>query len=441
MKRKGERATEELERNIGTLLNRVPTDLHMPEEEKAVVLSVLLAEAGRIRQRQPVIEQRRHMKMKQVSVFVAALAAAAVIATAILWLVSSPQGIVWADVVRNLNRASSVSATMTVDQRSENGKSSWLVYRSYNKAPDRERVEIYALFEDGKPPEELSAQRIKEIRINSGIIDHGFTSIHLFPAQKRGVKTTAIFRGKTPGPSYVEISDRYWRFVQRITTDQTRRIGERLLNGVKVVGFEASLSLMEEALGLPPADPAKGTIRIWVNAANGLPVVIESEDGNSSGRMSDISLNPQLPDSLFNDSACSGYQMVENKTESVHMTGASLKTGVSFSIAAPGKAPMVTSSDVVDIPWALSKSSSDQSSALLVGLKLKTAAYARLVAFYKQDSRPCAWIDLNNEFRIKFCGPGPSDKSDSSIAINLTSLGLSLEQFMARYLQIPPQVK
>jgi hypothetical protein len=472
MKKEKEQTTDELELNIGALLNRVPADLEMPEAEKISVLSALLAEAELIRRKQPNGKRRREMKMKRVSIVATGLAAAALITAALLWLLSAPQGIAWADVVRNLNLrlAGPMSFTVTMEHRDENGKSSWAVSREYRKSLSISRRETYADLAAMKPPEDLSSLKIERIGIGMGWESVSKTeyrghSLTIYPAQKFGVKLTDILRGpatiqwmknnRREGDKYL---DRYWDFIQRTTADQTRRIGERILNGVKVTGFEAPLSSLMNATrpSQRANDSSKGIVRIWVDIDTGLPFQIESEHDNGWIRTSEIRFNPQLPDSLFDERSCAGYQMVEQQRVECKLEKATFKPGVSFTIATPGKAPLVTTSDVIEVPWMHSRpgyvdSVQEISSAPQVvemELKLKKEAGKRLlncIGTTDPKSNPCVWLDLNGEFRIQICNRNLYilDKfgSGSDIEFDVASTGLTMEQFMERYLQIPNQKK
>ncbi|MCK4858844.1 MAG: hypothetical protein KAT58_12795 [candidate division Zixibacteria bacterium] len=356
------------------------------------------------------------------------------------WPSGSGSGIAWADVVEQLNEVRTVIGLSTTEEVSASGTRT--VYRTklYFKDPAMSRTEFYAVprvqqaAEAGTSP---PANAVESIVIIVRGQDQS-TEMHLYPQRKAGQRTTHLFSGNMldlrAGDTFNLATDG-WTSLRRITSDQTREIGERRIDGMQTVGFEAAV---RELFDTPRIAPPEGVVRVWAAKETAVPVEVDVEFRDKRGqvfktRIENIQWNVPLSDDLFDVSILDGWEIHDSIVRFVEFSKTFLRSGVTLRIGPKGGPPVITERGIQTIHSGRSveELTGDKPKRLLISIALTPAVQERLKAFTTEHLGDRVVIDFNGEFQSEITIGGVIREG---MQLDISPLGKTLAQFEDDYL-------
>jgi len=414
---------EPLEQNVEKLLSRTPPELALPQESKQSILEQLV--------RQP--EPARTLWGRPLS-WAAAAAAVIFVVLIALWPGGDGGGLAWADVVEQLNDLRTLSARLITEESGPTSPPVIRQVRFYQQDPGLSRTEMLAT--PGPSGEPVGDEDVVSVRIAVSSPERATITL-LQPLERTAHRTVLTFGGRqvdtraaTP-PNPVAES---WGRMKEITSDQTRRIGDRVLDGVAVTGFEADL---RHVFRDPRAARPEGTIRIWAARDTGVPVEVELEFSGPMQmtyrtRFSDLEWNVPLSADLFREPDLSDWQVTEERVHQVEFVHTSLKAGVTLRIGPADGVPVVTEQDVAAVlsgkaVWAAGAEGPRQT----IELVATQSGASKLTEYTRAHRGESVVLDFNGEVRTEIRIGGVIREK---VQLDITPLGVTLEQFEQRYL-------
>lgn len=419
-----------LESNIRALLRSTEPELTMPEADKRRIVSLLTVRQAKTPSgAQRFAAQARAILRSRLARYASIAAAAGIVLAVVsLWTGDSHNGLAWADVVKQMSEVKTLVYRCREETTDTLGKSVVRTYRCYLKDPGRFRQETLAPTST-QHPSSSAPESIQEVLII--IRGQGRqTTIRLDPSQKSGRVATQIGPGEWKART--DAADT-WKELTRITSDQTREIGRRDINGVRTVGFEAPIQD-----GAPQTRKITGTVRVWVAVGTALPVLVESQfrwNGHTAKwTMEGIQANVPLSDDLFDVSHLKGWNILRESFRPVTFSKTALKHNVTLRVGLKGKAPVITERDVEEVDSGTVTTygtAGDGSSHVMIHAKLSEAGGRKMEELTLNHIGQRVLIDFNGEVQSE-----PSIRSviGRHLSLSITELGKTPEQFENDYL-------
>lgn len=360
-------SNEYIEKNLDRLLELGEPMPTMPEDLKERIRSRLIGmtrESG----------ERRIFSLRW-AVLPLAAAAALVLFLLFPWEGDLNGSISWADVQKQLEQVHTVSFKGCIWIGTATGEQKISCAKVYHKDPGLSRAEI-----------EVSASEVYGVKPGSSIIaiskwEPGrFDLLKLNSESHQAELETWIFNvddGQEPPINvFINTVSKSWEKIKEITEDETRIIGDGVINGVPAVGFSLD-GLPAETIYYPsPYNPAlmeqtELTVtfgELWVNRKDGTPMLAEIEaeiDVNPTFTQkvhfeyTDIQWSIPLEESLFNLDAPEGWHLNKKQIETIDYKGKKLGPGITLNAYAPGQEWMITAEDVVGIDQVIQTSYPD----------------------------------------------------------------------------------
>jgi len=263
------------------------------------------------------------------------------------------------------------------------------------------------------------------------------TILRLLPRERLAYRTHLSFTGdaaearaKVPRDMVADS----WAKLAGIASDRTRRIGERQVDGTPAVGFEADIRDVFPDAGSPTLE---GVMRVWADAASGVPLEIEAEFRDPSGAIHDTRIghlewNAPLDDALFRVPEESGWRVVDEREGPVEFTRTSLREGVTLNAGPPGGPPVLTERDIEAVVSGLTTRVPGESKPRTTILLTTTPEGERKLRAYTSEHLG-EWLkfDFNGEasFRVRIGGV-----IGRHLQLDVTPLGKTAEEFETAYL-------
>lgn len=223
-----------------------------------------------------------------------------------------------------------------------------------------------------------------------------------------------------------------WELMKKTTADKTRRIGDRIVNGVPATGFEFEIP---DRKYVNPLSQVRA--QLWASGKDGKPLLIEIAYRDPLGQKmrmeySDIQWNVPLDESLFDLAVPEGWSPIRIRTESAEYANAGLAPGVTLQIGPEGREPLTETEDVARVVRG------DQTTHLDSGIppdaritiELKPEAIQRLRDYARANPRELIIVDFNGQIKVipNLYGAGPAQ-----LSFDLSLLNLPLVELEARY--------
>jgi len=407
----GRNREDQLEHNLERLLTSAAPPLGMPEPVKKRVLTALTDTGGVVT---PLRDRRRR--------WVVAAAAAAAVALIGLWPGSPSGGISWADVVDRISEVTTLRAILDAEKPGPGGERRRFRSAIYEKDPGLYRSETLA--GDG------GLELVTVFRRG----EEGAEVLVLFPKQERAVRTLHVIRGDGDSrlPDLGRVADA-WRHLGDIASSDAYRIGERVLESRRAVGFEIPA---EEFFDDRYPAVLDGVVRLWADGETAHPVRLEVDFVDLDGRrtqaeLTDIEWGVELSDTLFELTAPEGWQTEETRREVVTYREVRLGRGVHLRLAPEDGPVLFTEEDVLAVRSleAFESLTVDSPPSVVLTLALRLDAAERVEAFRSENPGSLLVVDFNAEIRVV-----PSFESAALIRFDLSRLGKALAGIEDGYL-------
>jgi len=415
-----------LDDNLRRLLSRSRPELSLSRESKEHIVEVLKQEApDRLRARSRLVG------------WLAAAAAVFLVALIILWPGGMDGGLAWADVVRHLDEVTSFTGWAKIVEVAPGGQRTTTHARLYQKDPSLSRTEVLDERAPFPPSDEtVDAGHVRSITVTEGGADRA-TIVRADPGEMIAHRTTLTFAGKA-AQSRVgiprDLISMMWDRLRGVTSDQTRVIDRKTIDGTDVVGFEIELARL---VGDEPAAPRDATVRIWADADTGVPVEIELKFTGPLGHThhttyGGLEWNVPLPDSLFEITEAEGWTFVDDGVHRNDFGGTRLKNGIRVTIGPVGGPPVLTEADIEAITsGAATLRSGESQREVVVNVVLAPAGHEKIRAYSSAHRGERLAIDFNDEMAIELTIGGTIGRE---FRLDISGLGVTLEQFAERYL-------
>jgi hypothetical protein len=427
-----------LEDNIRTLLCSAEPDLSLPQADKMRILSVLTARRAKAPSApHRWAEQARAILKNRLGRY-AAVAAAAAIVLAVMNLRTgdSRNGLAWADVVRQVTSAKTLVWSLNARGKAPSTSSAqeWM--------PAVLQKEYYN--DRGMSRREIDTPQGRKIIIMA-VDPNECTVLTLYPRQKKADRCTTIGYwpgyspgGKSPFGGPFDAGG-WWGKLKGVTSNMTRKIGEREIKGVRTVGFEAPIQAILE---MPKSFPTKGWVHVWVDRNTALPLLIEAQFEFESTHFvqeytyGDIQWNATLSDDLFSLTPPAGYKVSEVNRRFVPFKRTSLKSNVTLRVRSKAGEELITERNIEAIPFGvatesdLDEPSPNKRREMSVYPELTETAKERLMRLLPQDKMLKLIVDFNGELKVETV----FDFVHNMVPLEITSMGKTLEQFENEYL-------
>jgi outer membrane lipoprotein-sorting protein len=354
----------------------------------------------------------------------------AAVALIVLWYGNSSKAIAWADVQGRLNQVNTLTLNALTGISANTGMRITDRYKVYCKDPGLSRIEEYPR-EAGSGPIEKEPRKITIIRREPS----SNKRVTLYPGAGQAELIDSLLLTDGPEPPSqppLDLVSFNWELIKKTTADKTRRIGDRIINGVPATGFEFEIPNREYA---NPDSQIRA--RLWASVKDGTPLLITIEYRDPLGQnmrmeYSDIEWNVPLDESLFDLVIPKGWGLSRIRTESAEYTDAGLASGVTLQIGPDGREPLTETKDVVRVIRG------DQTTHLDSGIppdaritiELKPEAIQRLRDYARANPKELIIIDFNRQIQVvpNLYGAGPLQ-----LSFDLSLLDLPLAELEARY--------
>ena len=410
-----------LEDNLDRLIKRGESFPRMPEDLKS-----------RIRSRLAEVEPesvKKHILPGRRTVWALA-AAAALIFFIVFWNGGSPTTIVWADVQGRLDQVHTLAFSGFTGISSTTGMQITGHAKIYYKDPGLSRIEVYPP-DPGPGSVEEAPQRITIARNKPG----GSEGVTLYPGAGQAEQFDSVLLTdgtKPPSQPPMDLASFNWELMKEITADKTRRIGDRVINGVPAVGFEFEIP---NQVYVDPERQVRA--QLWASGDDGTPLLIEVEYRDTLGQnmrqeYSDFRWNVPLDESLFNLSVPEGWSLSRIRTESAEYADAGLAPGVTLEIGPEGREPLTYTEDVARVVRGeqIDRPDTDMPSDVCITIELAPEAIQRLRDYANANPKELIIVDFNGQIRVvpNLYGAGPSQ-----LNFDLSLLNLPLANLEAIY--------
>jgi outer membrane lipoprotein-sorting protein len=342
----------------------------------------------------------------------------------------SPSTIVWADVQGRLNQVHTMTLSSFGDISEPAGMRITGRIKVYFKDPGLARTEEYP--PDSSPGSgDEKPKKITIMRWESG----SMRGLILYPESDRAELSESVFLTDGPKPPSMPPMDHAsfnWEIMKEITADKTRRIGDRVINGIHAVGFE-----FEMPYWTYENPDGKARAQLWASGLDGTPLLVEVEyrdpqRQNMHREWSDFRWNVPLDESLFDFAVPEGWNLSRVRTEAAVYANAELAPGVTLQIGPDGRAPLTTTEDVVRVVRGDQGTllDSEVPPAVRVIVELKPEAMQRLRDYAVAHPNELIIVDFNRQLKViaNLYGDGRSQ-----LYFDLSLLDLPLAELEKRY--------
>jgi len=396
----------------------------MPEDLKARIRT-RLAEVGQEPEKKNFLFRRW--------IIVSPLAAAVVVASFLIffWPAGTPGTVSWADVQKKLEQVHTMAFKGYIEVSTTAEKQIIDCWKVYHMDPGLTRSEKYP------PDTDLDESKPKSIFINKR--EPGLSeNLTLYPNSNRAEWVTHIFRNngkEIPSSQIINLASENWKLMERITADQTKRIGNRSFKGLPAVGFEFEAPA-REIVGYSGEPTGQAHGQLWVGRDDGVPLFAELKFRNTIGQnvrieTSDIKWNVPLEEGLFNISVPTGWNLNRTRIESAEYEDTRLVSGIIMQIGPDGREPLVTADDVAGVVGAEQTTDYDSNvPGMMITIELKPESAKRLYDYGEEHPDQIMVVNFNGQIKV-------ATKMDvthtTRLSFDISLLGLSLAELETRY--------
>ncbi len=424
---------EYIDKNVDSLLELGKPVPKMPEDLKDRIRSRLI-------QMEPESDKMKIFSLRW-SILPLAAAAALIFFIIFPWMGNLSGSITWADVQKQLDQLHSISFRVCVDTEFPEGKKLSYCSNIFQKDPFYKREEWEILKSDitGMEPGSNVTYLAK---LAPGRLDTLMLYDKSRKAQVENWLWNANSRREPPFQSILNKVSKSWEIIKKVSEDETKIIGERVINGIPAVGFSFK--------NLPPKKihfPDNTTVvqdtlfsyELWVNRNDGTPIMAKGEfevkilPGDirrSCAEYKDFHLNVPLDDKLFNMDVPEGWQIIKTQHMTIDYDGNKLAPDVTLKINTMDQKCKITDKDIAGIVQAVETSySGSNKNDVKVTIELSPKAAENL---YKNAKSSMDGIvgDFNNQLRIV---AKLNEDDPNLLTFDLSGLNLSLCEIEKRY--------
>jgi outer membrane lipoprotein-sorting protein len=411
-----------LDHNLDRLLELGEPAPGMPEDLKARIRS-RLTEAGRESVKKRILPRRWVLWP------VAATIMAAVVLI-VLWYGNSSKAIAWADVQGRLNQVHTMTYSALTEIAESAGMRITGRFKAYWKDPGLARAEAYSL-DSGVDSAESKPKMIAIIRREPG----SSRMLILYPESSRAELSESVFLtdgSKPPSQSPLDFVSFNWELIKEITADKTKRIGNRIINGIPAVGFE---------FDIPEWARVKNGVQIhaqlWASGNDGTLLLFELDYRDPQGQniraeLSDIQWNVPLDESLFDLAVPEGWSLNRTRTESAEYANAGFAPGITLQIGPDGRAPLTETEDVARVIRGeqTTHPDSDIPPDVRITIELKPDAMQRLRDYARTNPDELLVVYFNRQIKV---AANLKEADPSQLYFDLSLLDLPLAQLETIY--------
>lgn len=357
------------------------------------------------------------------------MAAAAVLAFLLFsfWPMGSQAAISWSDVLDRLETVKTLRAFTRTEVTHAGGGVTTQRATIHFKDPGLSRTELFA---PGTDDATAAAPPLSITVIHRG--PAGAEQLTLHPRVDRAERVSHVFRAdddEAPTRPIIDLASESWKRLREIAGEETRRIGERIVEGLPATGFEVPARDFFPSTGAATVD---GTVRVWAGSEDATPLLVELRFTDRTGRgviteISGIEWNVPLDDELFSLVVPVDWQLERTRIETVEYTRTGLAPHVTITVAPDDGEPLIDASGVASLVGAeqVTRRRQDIPGQLRVTLELKPAAAEILHAFRSANPDRLLVLDFNGELSVV---PRLEETHPNRISFDLSLLGLELEE-------------
>ena len=411
-----------LDGNLDRLLQLGEPTPRMPENLKAFIRSRLTEVGAK--------PESKNILSRKWAVWPLAATVMTALVLIVLWYGNSSKAVAWADVQERLEQVRTMTCMARIENSATAGNPITEMFKVYHQDPGLSRSELYVSDADIH----IDEPRLKLISINRRKHDRE-ELLRLFPGARRAEWETRIFRTNGRELHYAPAVDRAavnWKLFNQITADKTRRIGERMINGVSAVGFEFDVPRQWyiDAFG-------KVRAQLWAGHDDGNVLFIEWNYRNALGQnvkteLSDIQWNAPLEANLFDLVVPDGWSIGRSETESAEYVNTGFVPGFILQIGPEGREPLVITGDVAGVVKGEQVTRPDTGipSEVRITIQLKPEAVQRLRDYANANPDALIVADFNRQIKVV---PSLTAADSSVLSFDLSVLDLSLAELEQRY--------
>lgn len=359
-----------------------------------------------------------------------AAAVALVVFLIVFWNGNSPGAIAWADVQEQLNQIHTMTYKAYARISEPMGERITNRTKVYHRDPGLMRIESYDL-NYGPVSGEEEPWKIGIWKREPGLSE----VVTLYPGSSRAELHTTIFLASGPEPPFqpsIALVSINWKMMKEITADKTRRIGNRIINGVPAVGFEFEIP---DEVYVNPDRQVRA--QLWAGADDSVPLHIEVEYQTPEGQnvrteITDIQWNAPLEERVFDITVPEDWSLSRTHTELAEYADTGLAPGVTLQIGPDGQKPMAATGDVAGVVGGeqISHPDSGISREVSITIELKPEAMQRLRDYTDAYPEELIVVDFNGHIKV---AANLYWAGLSQLSFNLSLLNLSLAELEAKY--------
>jgi hypothetical protein len=346
------------------------------------------------------------------------------------WNGGAPSTIVWADVQGRLNQVHTMTCSWLTEISEPTGMRITGRFKTYLKDPGLERGEEYPL-DPGAGSAEAKPKTIAITRREPG----SSRMLILYPESSRAELSESVFLtdgSKPPFQPPLDSVSFHWELIKEITADKTKRIGNRIINGIPAVGFEFDISeWVRVKMG------RQIHAQLWASGNDGTLLLLEVDGRVSQGQnwrqeYSDIQWNVPLDESLFDLAVPEGWSLNRTRTESAEYANARLAPGVTLQIGPDGRAPLTETEDVARVIRGeqTTHPDSDIPPEVHITIELKPDAMQRLRDYTRANPDELILVYFNRQIKV---AANLKEADPSQLYFDLNLLDLPLAELEKRY--------
>ncbi len=421
---KRHRDGEYIDLNLDRLIELGETTPVMPEDLKKRIRS-------RLFQMAPASNKRNILSFRRALLPLTA-AASLIFFSLFSWNGDLNGTVSWADVQKHLDNV--VTVVSKVHITTTYGENQTVINaKVYHKDPGVTRSEIYKEYNDL----DTLLSKPKQIYIDNRKPGRS-ELLTMQPGSKQAEWTTLIFRTagpKNPPKLIIDLASENWNILKRLTEDNTRFIGDRVINGSPAAGF--SFEGPARDIIRSPGVTGQAHGKIFVRPEDGVPIYVEAEAQTKYGQTTrleanDIQWNVPLEESLFYFSVPDSWQLKRTWIETAEYTDAKPASGISLDVGLDGKEPLVKAEDIAGVVKVeqITYLKSDIPGYMNVTIRLKKEASRRLHRQAKANPRKVIVVNFNGESKSV---TRLDENSPEQLVFDLSWLNISLNDLENRY--------
>jgi outer membrane lipoprotein-sorting protein len=415
-----------LDENLTRLACATDPTVPMSDDDRARVLSTL------------VDSSRQHRTNLRLRTWLFAVAAAGIL-VALAGLFMAPEanpGLAWADVAERFASFETVRARFVSVFTDEHGETTRQFGQLVVRDPGYQKTEVAY----GLPDDETSEHWDFVMIMKPGTDGHDIRHLMLQPPMRAAIITT--FPKAASGTFNARGAAEFWHLVRHAHEIEATPIGNTTVGGTNACGFETEITMTGPGSGL--LTPVVKTVRVWIDPGTELPLAVEIENESpcpgctASIRYEPIEWNASVDIDEFRYDIPDDWRVERVWSATVPLHGMVPNDRFRFSISGPDGTEFLSHRSLVQSLVGSEQRQEHQGESFSHRSIVFEVPPEKVEALHRLIGPPgFEWPTIDLDGNPVPIGIIRGRDDDRVIWLEISSLGLTVEEFADRYLMQP----